>query len=104
MELDNKELEIDAAFIFEKIEEELKECLLEQQVGGDSTEFFNLPDNLRLQEDFDKIIGFDKKCFIKSLMCIFALLLNTKVDTVNKIKTILKIVVTTALKIWSGKN
>ena len=67
---------------------------------------FYLPDNLRLQEDFDKIIGEDnnKKCFIKSLMCIFALLLNTKVDTVNKIKTILKIVVTTALEIWSGKN
>ena len=40
MELDNKELEIDAPFIFVKIEEELKECLLEQQVGGDSTEFF----------------------------------------------------------------
>ena len=40
MELDNKELEIDDPFIFEKIEEELKECLLEQQVGGDSTEFF----------------------------------------------------------------
>ena len=47
-------------------------------------------DNLtnKLQEDFDEIIGGDaeKKSFIRSLMHIFALLWNTKVDSVNKIK------------------
>ena len=57
----------------------------------------------RLQEDFDEIIGEDnnKKHFIKSGMGIFALLLNTKVDTVNKIKRILKIAIKTMLKISS---
>ena len=78
----------------------------EQQVEGDSTDrVFNFLENLmdRLQEDFDEIIGEDndKKRFIKSGMGIFALLLNTKVDTVNKIKRILKIAIKTMLKIWS---
>ena len=67
------------------------EFLLEQQVEEDSTDgAFDFLDNLtnRLQEDFDKIIGGDaeKKSFIRSLMRIFALLWNTKVDSVNKIK------------------
>ena len=67
------------------------EFLLEQQVEEDSTDgAFDFLDNLtnRLQEDFDEIIGGDaeKKSFIRSLMRIFALLWNTKVDSVNKIK------------------
>ena len=78
----------------------------EQQVEGDLTDrVFNFLENLmdRLQEDFDEIIGEDnnKKRFIKSGTRIFALLLNTKVDTVNKIKRILKIAIKTMLKIWS---
>ena len=67
------------------------EFLLEQQVEEDSTDgAFDFLDNLtnRLQEDFDEIIGGDaeKKSFIRSLMRIFALFWNTKVDSVNKIK------------------
>ena len=81
----------------------------DQTVDGDSTDgIFDLLDNLTnsVQEDFDKIIGEDndKKRFIKSLTCMFPLLLNTKVDTVNKIKRILKIVIETSLKLWSGQN
>ena len=54
------------------------------------------------QEDFDGLIGedTDKKYFVKALARIFVLLLNTKVDTVDKIKRILRIVVETTLKIW----
>lgn len=109
MELDDETIEIDTPLLFEKTEPELKEYLSEQTVEGDSRNgIFDLLDNLtnRVQEDFDKIIGEDndKKRFIKSLKCIFALLLNTKVGTVNKIKRILKIVIETSLKLWSGQN
>ena len=37
-------------------------------------------------------------------MRIFTLLLNTKVDSVNEIKRILKIAINTTLRLWSGKN
>lgn len=37
-------------------------------------------------------------------MRVFALLLNTKVDTVDKIKRILKIAIETTLKIWQGQK
>lgn len=109
MELDDETIEIDTPLIFEKIKQELKEYLLEQTVEADSTDgIFDLRDNLtnRVQEDFDEIIGDDKdkKRFIKSLTCIFTLLLNTKVDTVNKIKRILKIAIKTTLKLWSGQH
>lgn len=63
MELDDETIEIDTPLIFEKIKQELKECLLEQTVEGDSTDgIFDLLDNLtnRVQEDFDEIIGDDK--------------------------------------------
>ena len=45
-----------------------------------------------------------KNHFIRSLMRVFALLLNTKVDTVDKIKRILKIAIETTLKIWQGQK
>ena len=40
----------------------------------------------------------DKKGFIKELLRIFALLLNTKVDTAEKIKRIIKIAIETTLR------
>ena len=108
-EEEKKEIEIDASFFFQEMEKELKEFLLEQQVEGDSKdETFEFVDNLtnRIQEEFDEIIGqeIDKKSFIKLLICIFALLLNTKVDSVDKIKRILETAINTTLKIWSGQN
>ena len=42
----------------------------------------------------------DKKMFVKALSKIFALLLNTRVDTAEKIKGIIKIAIETTLKIW----
>ena len=106
---EKKDIEIDAPFLFEEVERELKEYLLEQRLEGDSTDGpFDFIENLanRLQEDFDKILGEDnvKKSFIKSLTRIFALLLNTRVDSVKKMKRILKIAINTTLKLWSGQN
>ena len=93
---------VDATPIFEEIIKELKEYLLEKNGVFDFLEALSN----RIQEDFDELIGedTDKKRFIKALTCIFALLLNTKVDTVNKIKRILKIVVETTLKTLQGPN
>ena len=85
----------------------MRTYLLEQLVEGDSTDgVFDLIDNLtnRLQEDFDEIWRKQRqKSFIRSLTRIFALLLNTKVDSVDKIKTIIKISIKTTLKICQGK-
>ena len=54
------------------------------------------------QEDFDKLIAEDnnKKQFVKVVTHNSALLLNTKVDKADKIKTILRIAIRTTLKIW----
>ena len=55
-----------------------------------------------VQEDFEELVGIsnDKKHFIRALTEIFTLLLNTKVDIVDKIKKTLKIAIETALKLW----
>ena len=95
---------VDTTHIFEEIHKEIKEYLTEE-IDTDSTDgVFDFLENLtnRLQEDFDELIGEDndKKRFIKALTRIFALLLNTKVDTTDKIKRILKIAIETTLKIW----
>ena len=97
---------VDATLIFEEIDKEIREFLTEE-IDTDSTDgIVDLLENLnnRLQEDFDELIGenTDKKRFVKALTQSFALLLNTKVDTADKIKRILKIAVETTLKIWRG--
>ena len=97
---------VDATLIFEEIHKEIREYLTEE-IDTDSTDgVFDLLENLtnRLQEDSDELIGedTDKKRFVKALKQILALLLNTKVDTADKIKRILKIAVETTLKIWRG--
>ena len=99
---------VDATPIFEDIHKELREYLTEE-IDTDLTDSaFDFLENLtnRLQEDFDELIGEDndKKRFIKALTRIFALLLNTKVDTTDKIKRILKVAVETTLKIWQEPN
>lgn len=44
-----EEIQINAPFLFQEMEKQLKELLLEQQVEGDSTDrAFDLLDNLRL--------------------------------------------------------
>ena len=94
---------VETTLIFEEINKELEEYLLEKSIATDSTDsVFGFLESLknRGQEDFDELIGEDtnKKRFIKALTRVFALLLNTKVDSANKIKRILKIAVETTLK------
>ena len=106
-QIEVKNTSVNAARIFEEIHKEIGDYLVGQGNDADSTDgVFDFLENLtsRLQEDFDKLIGedSDKKRFVKALMCIFALLLNTKVDRVDKIKRILRIAVKTTLKIWQG--
>ena len=107
MELDTETRVPDTSFIFENITQELEEYLLEEQVESDAEDgLFSILENVtnRLEEDYEQIIGddTDKKHFIRSLIRIFALLLNTKVDTDDKIKRILRIAIETTLKIWQG--
>ena len=77
--------------MFKKVEGEVEDGLL--NIAGSLTN--------KIQENYDKLIGedTDKKRFIKSITRVFALLLNTKVDTVDKIKKILRIAIETTLKI-----
>ena len=54
------EIEIDAPFLFDKIEKKLKGYLLEEQPEGDSTDGpIQFRENLtnKIQKNFDKIIG-----------------------------------------------
>ena len=54
------------------------------------------------QKEFDKRLSGDsnKKRFVRALTRIFGLLLNTRVDTAEKMKLIIKIAIKTTLKIW----
>ena len=102
------EIDEEHKIIFESITNELKEFILDEVEADAEDGFFNIVDDLtnKLQEDYEELIGedSDKKRFIRSLTQVFALLLNTKVDTVDKIKKKLKIAVGTTLKIWQGQK
>ena len=101
-------LEADNALIFEEINREL-ETHLARESGSDqdSTDgVFDLLSSISdsIQEWFDQFFrgDNDKKRFLWALSRIFALLLNTKVDTAEKVKKILKTAIETTLKVWSG--
>ena len=100
--VDNKKF--DTTRIFEEIHKEIAEYLTGEIDTGSTDGVFDFLENLTncLQEDFDELIGEDndKKRFVKALTRIFELLLNTKVDTTDKIKRTVKIAIKTTLKIW----
>ena len=100
---------INNTLLFEAITTELEEYLLRKGDNADLTKgVLEVLTSLskQVQEEFDELLGEDtnKKCFLKSLSKIFALLLNTKVTTAEKIKKIIKIALETTVKIWSGQN
>ena len=71
IEDEKNEIVVNAPFLFQEIERELKSYLLEEQPERDSTNGpIQLIENLtnKIQEDFDEIIGgsVKKKGFIKS--------------------------------------
>ena len=97
---------MNTTLIFEEINKELEKYLLDD---ADSTDgIFDFLESLsaKVQEEFDDLLegDSDKKRFIKALTRIFALLLNTKVNTTDKVKQILKIAIETTLKIWQGRK
>ena len=96
---------VNATRIFEEIHKEIGDYLTGQVNDADSTDgVIDFLENLtsRLHQDFDELIGEDtnKKRFVKALTRIFALLLNTKVDTADKIKRILRISIESTMTIW----
>ena len=100
---------INNTLLFEAITTELEEYLLRKGDNADSTKgVLEVLTSLskQVQEEFDELLGEDtnKKRFLKSLSKTFALLLNTKVTTAEKIKKIIKIALETTVKIWSGQN
>ena len=100
---------IDSTLIFEEIKKEVEDCLLRESEDTVSTDgVFDFLSTLseKIQEEFDQLLdgNTNKKRFLRALTGIFALLLNTKVDTSEKIKKILKIAVETTIIIWQGQN
>ena len=100
---------INNRLLFEAITTELEEYLLRKGDNADLTKgVLEVLTSLskQVQEEFDELLGEDtnKKRFLKLLLKIFALLLNTKVTTAEKIKKIIKIALETTVKIWSGQN
>ena len=98
-------VETNSALIFEEIIRELESYLSRESNNKDSTDnIFDLLLSIfdSVQEEFDELVSgdSDKKRFLRALSRIFALLLNTKVNTAEKIKRILKIATETTLKIW----
>ena len=99
----------DSTLIFEEIRKEVEEYLLEESDDVDSTDrIFDFLSTMsdKIQEKFDELLdgNTDKKRFLRALTRIFTLLLNTKVDTPEKIKRIVKISVETTIKLWQGQN
>ena len=108
MEMDTQPKIQKIPFILDNITFQLEEHLLKKVEGEAEDGLLNIAGSLtnKIQEEYDKLIGedTDKKRFIKSITRVFALLLNTKVDTVDKIKKILRITIETTLKIWQGQK
>ena len=84
-------VETDNALIFEEITKELEAFLAGESDNKDSIDgIFNLLPSISdsLQEEFDELISGDsnKKCFLRALSRIFALLLNTKLTGLKRSK------------------
>ena len=104
-ELSQAGVETNSALIFEKITKELEAYLSRESNDKDSTDgifdpLSSISDSV--PEELDELISgdTDKKRFLWALSRIFALLLNTKVDTAEKIKRVLKIAIGMTIKIW----
>ena len=84
-------LDTDNILIFEEITRELETYLARESDDADSTDgVFDFLTTLadQVQEEFEELLDgeSDKKSFLQALSKIFALLLNTKVGTAEKIK------------------
>ena len=94
----NADCKVQAA-LFEEINKKFLNFLAEENYDSDGTN--GASDFLSwISESVEKLnIDSDKKRFIKALSKIFVLWLNTNIDTVEKIRRIIKIAIETTLKI-----
>ena len=99
-------IEADNTLIFEEITRELEAYLSRENDDADSTDgvfdFLSYLADL-VQGEFEELLDGDSdiKRFLRALSKIFALLLNKKVDTAEKIKKTHKVAIETTIKIWS---
>ena len=105
----NSTSEIDRTELLEQINSELDIFLSKETNETDSVnDLFAFLKDLSdsVQEEFlERLTGdSDKKSFLRALPRIFALLLNTKVDTPKKIKRIIKIAIETQIKIRQNQG
>ena len=107
---ENNERELGLNYLFQQIEQDLSNLPLQPNSGEDATVgAFTFIEKLTesLQAEFDESIGqndSNKKQFIRSLTKVFAILLNIRVDNVEKIKKIIKLPISTVFKLWPGRN
>lgn len=90
MDLDADPKIVNTPCILDNTTEVLEKSVLDEFEVDAEDSLFNIVEEItnKLQENYEKLTGedTDKKGFIKSLTRIFALLRNTKVDTVDKTK------------------
>ena len=87
------------AELLAKITDEIEQFVREENGSSDATDgAFDVLSNLvkSVQEDFEELIDAD------SVKKIYKLLINTNVNTIDKIKRILKIAIERTLKTWQG--
>ena len=93
------------AQLFDKINKEIEVFLSKENIDTDLTDgIFDFLNQISdsAQEEFEELLSSDsnKKRLARALSKIFALLLNTKVDTAKKIKQIIQIAIETTFKKW----
>ena len=92
---------LENAQLFEEITKAISEHVKHEDEDKDSRDgvLSKIPDSL--QEEFEELVGIsnDKRHFIKALTKIFTLLLNSNVDSIEKIKKIIEMAIETTLKI-----
>ena len=103
----NELVEYDGCLILEEITSNLEKYLKEESDDKDTADgILDVITGLSetVTGEFEDLLegDDDKKRFLKSLSKIFALLLNTKVGTADKIKKIIRLAIETTIKIWSG--
>lgn len=95
-------------YLFEEIETELSNFITDESSPEDETDraieiIKNIVDNVRSEiENFVEIE--DLKKFLHVLTKVFTLMLNVKVDNIDKIIKIVKLAISSILKKWSELN
>ena len=97
------------AKIFEEINKEIDTFLKKESDKKNATnDVLDLLSRITnfVQEEFEELVtgDSDKKRFLRALSKIFVLLLNTKVDTAEKMRRINKIALETTIKIWQERK